>query len=99
MIRSRKILDSAKGQDCTMKILGVCNGDPETTVAAHLPDHYKGTGLKTHDIFIVYACSSCHDVMDGRVKSQEFKNHASYYYIEALKSTLLKLVKNGIMKV
>lgn len=59
---------AARGQDCTLQILGVCNGDPATTVLCHsnqLADG-KGMGLKAPDSAAVFACSSCHDVLDGR---------------------------------
>lgn len=59
---------AARGQDCTLQILGVCNGDPETTVLCHsnqLADG-KGMGLKAPDHEACFGCSSCHDVIDGR---------------------------------
>ncbi len=34
---SKKVRDSARGQDCTVRIPGTCNFDPATTVLAHLP--------------------------------------------------------------
>lgn len=36
MIRSRKVLASAKGQPCAARFPGVCGGNPETTVAPEL---------------------------------------------------------------
>ena len=54
---------SAQGQDCTLRIPGVCNWNPETTVLAHLG---SGTGKRRDDNNAVYACSSCHDAIDYR---------------------------------
>ena len=33
---SKKIRNSARGQDCALRIPGVCNFNPETTVLAHV---------------------------------------------------------------
>ena len=63
---SKKIRNSARGEDCTLRIPGVCNGNPETTVWAHLPHWSKGMGKKAVDISGCYACSSCHDFIDDR---------------------------------
>ena len=60
---------SARGEECLVRIPGVCNFDPETTVLAHYGiAGYFGKGMKPDDDLGAYACSSCHDVMDGRVK-------------------------------
>lgn len=62
------IRKSAKGEECTLLIPGVCNRDPATTVLCHsnaLADG-KGMGLKAPDTAACYGCSACHDVLDGR---------------------------------
>lgn len=66
--RNKKLRDSARGQDCQLRIPGVCNGNPETVVWCHLngQEFGKGMGHKSHDIFGFYGCSACHDVYDGR---------------------------------
>lgn len=66
--RSKKLRDSARGQECTLRIPGVCNFNPETTVLAHIACGQKGMGLKSPDNMAVFACSCCHDVLDGRAK-------------------------------
>ena len=60
----------AKGQPCMIRVAGICNRNPETTVLAH----YRlagtcGTGIKPHDQLGAWACSACHDAVDGRVRS------------------------------
>jgi hypothetical protein len=62
-LKSKKITDSAKGENCTLRIPGVCNFNPETTV----PCHSGGAGwaYKSHDIHICYGCSDCHNFLDG----------------------------------
>ncbi|MCU7217555.1 DUF1364 domain-containing protein [Pseudomonas sp. VE 196-7] len=67
-VSSRKLRASANGQECTVRIPDICNYNPETTVLAHLPCGQKGMGMgmKGFDTVAVYACSACHDVIDGR---------------------------------
>ena len=62
-----KISLSARGEDCTLRIPGVCNWDTESTILAHLRRGWNcGTGMKPHDDDAVYACSACHDAIgDG----------------------------------
>jgi hypothetical protein len=48
-----KLQRFAQGQDCTLRIPGVCNHDPEKVVLCHL----KGAGMatKTNDLLAVHA--------------------------------------------
>ena len=64
-----KITESARGQECQVRISWVCNRNSETTIWAHANGLAagKGRGLKAPDILGSYCCSSCHDVVDGRV--------------------------------
>lgn len=61
--RSKKIRESARGEACTMRIIG-CMPDRETVVLAHLSG--AGIGLKSLDIHGAYLCLNCHDIYDGR---------------------------------
>ena len=69
------ITKSAKGEDCTIRIPGVCNFDAATTVLAHR--NGGGMGGKTPDYQGAYACSACHDVYDRRV------SHPDGMYVNA----------------
>ncbi len=69
-IQSIKLRASARGKECTLRIFGVCNHNPETTVLAHLPCGQKGIGMKSPDNMACFACSSCHDLLDGRAKGE-----------------------------
>lgn len=60
----------ARGAPCYIRLPGICNGNPETTVLCHIRDgHTGGMGLKPPDTCAVPGCSACHDVCDGRAKS------------------------------
>lgn len=99
-VRSAKITSAARGQRCTVGILGVCNGDPATTVAAHLPDESHGMALKAHDLFVVFACSACHDAIDGRRSWPRHEgDRRDWYLLRALKRTLLALYIAGVLKI
>ena len=63
---SQLLRDSARGQECTIRLPGICNRDPATTVLCHLPG--GGTGMKHSDIHAAFACSSCHDEVDRRTQ-------------------------------
>ena len=66
-----KITESARGQECQVRLIGICNHNDETTVFAHYrKGGLGGMGKKPKDIFGAYACSACHDVLDGRVKAE-----------------------------
>lgn len=67
---SKKLRDSARGKDCTLRVPGICNWDNSTTVLAHLPCGQRGTGLKSPDNMAIFCCSSCHDALDGRAKAE-----------------------------
>ena len=68
-LSKNNIRKSAKGQDCTVQIGGVCNYNPETTVYAHatvLPPTGIVGGKQNDIVGGYYACSACHDYMDSR---------------------------------
>lgn len=64
-----KITESAKGEQCQIRMFRVCNHDPATVVWAHANGSAagKGVGLKTVDELGAYACFNCHNVYDRRV--------------------------------
>lgn len=81
--RNKKLRDSARGEECTINIPGVCNHNPETTVLAHYGEPgEKGMGLKPDDISGAFACSACHDVLDGRTWTTDFgpKSKESFWF-------------------
>lgn len=75
--RMTPIRKAARGQDCTLRIPGVCNFDPDTTVLCHsnnLADG-NGMGLKAPDTEACFGCSACHDVLDGRRSRPEWLSY------------------------
>lgn len=61
----RDLRKLARGQPCRVRLPGICNRDPSTTVLAHVKQGWYGS-IKPPDIIAVHACSACHDAMDRR---------------------------------
>ena len=61
-----KITESARGEECTIRLPKVCNYNPETSVWCHSnrSKDGKGMGLKAKDENGAYGCSQCHAVYD-----------------------------------
>lgn len=91
-----KARNSARGQDCTARIPGYCNGNPETTVLAHLPG--GGMARKRRDIHGAYCCSDCHDVLDGRRKTPIDRPTLQLWHLEAVIRTQEVMIAEGIIK-
>ena len=92
-----KLRKSARGQMCTLQIFPYCNNNTETTVLAHIPSNYKGVGMKSPDYFGVYACHSCHDVIDGRVKTNLSKEEILRCQLRALERTWERMIEAGLI--
>jgi hypothetical protein len=92
----------ARGRECQIRLRGVCNFNPETTVLAH----YRmagtcGMGMKPNDTQAAWACSSCHDVVDGRVSSLEFgltQEDIEIDFLQGILRTQSILIKEGKIK-
>lgn len=70
------LLDMARGMPCLFGIVGVCNRDPATTVAAHsnwTQHGGKGGHRKADDCYSAWACSSCHTWLDSGPADGELK--------------------------
>lgn len=91
MIKSRKLRNSAKGKDCTLRLTGVCNFNSETTVLAHIGRN-RGIGMKCHDTFAVYACSNCHSKIDT-----DSKESNAVDLIRALEETQCIMIRDGLL--
>ncbi len=93
-IRSKKILESARGEQCTVQLNGICNHDPETVVFAHLGG--AGMGLKQHDYNGCYCCASCHDEVDRRTRLLDAE-YVDHQFRIGMQRTLDILVEKGLV--
>jgi hypothetical protein len=96
------IRKSAKGEQCLVRIPGVCNHNPETTVLAHYRlAGFCGTGMKPPDWMGAYSCSACHDVIDHRKDPSQWLDAAeiSSYHLEGILRTQARLIEKGLLRV
>ncbi|CAK9889185.1 DUF1364 domain-containing protein [Pseudomonas fluorescens] len=95
-MKQSKLTKAARGRECQVRIPGVCNGDPNTTVLAH----YRmagtcGVGMKPNDLQGAHACSACHDACDGRSKTMFSRDELRFMHLEGVVRTLDILVSEG----
>lgn len=81
----KTLRELARGKPCMVRVPGICNSNPETTVLAHIRrGNVAGMGQKPPDTCAVWACSSCHDLIDGRSK------HPAYAIDELILAALVR---------
>lgn len=101
MIRSKKVLNSARGQPCTYRFPGICGGNPETTVWSHLNGFRfgKGMGMKAHDILGAHACFECHAYLDtGHGTKPRISNETLLECVlGGVTETWVRLIQMGIV--
>jgi hypothetical protein len=97
-IRQTKLTKAARGRDCQVRVPDVCNHNPETTVLAH----YRlagtcGMGSKPNDFQGAWACSACHDYVDGRGGSRRAgdREQARQLHAEGVMRTQDILIREG----
>lgn len=92
-----KIRESARGEECQVRIPVICNFNPETTVFAHKGG--AGMGTKSSDLLGAYCCSNCHDVIDGRSDPVIYsRNSVELAFYEGIFRTQLILLEKGLIK-
>ena len=92
-----KITKSAKNEECQVRIPNVCNRNRETVVFAHL--NGGGMGMKNNDLEGAYCCSSCHDVLDGRVTTCRSGNDLVLWHHEGAMRTRKILIDKGLITI
>lgn len=98
-IRSRAYLDGSQGQPCKLNIVGVCTGDAETTIAAHIRDETFGGARKADDTSVVDSCAACHDAFDARGRAPMSELEWLRYALRGLQRTIRSRVQRGIAKI
>jgi len=96
--RNKKILQSAKGQQCTLRLDG-CRREPSTVVWAHSPymEDGKGKSQKSDDHTGCYACQNCHDILDGRLQSHYHYGDLRDRFHVAMKKSIRLLLDAKIL--
>lgn len=91
-----KLRNEARDRPCMIRVPGICNGDNRTTVLAHM--NGGGMGMKHHDMFGAWSCSSCHDYVDGRTNRQAAPAVAKQLLLEGILRTQQILLDEGKIK-
>lgn len=89
----------ARGKPCQIRLAGICNHNDETTVLAHFRmAGICGMGLKVPDLIGSWACSACHDAVDGRAKVKLSRAELRLSHLEGVARTQAMLIHQGVVK-
>lgn len=97
-IKSPKIRKSAEGETCSLRISAKCTDQYGAVVLCHI-GRISGTAAKCHDTFAVYGCNYCHDIIDGKVKTDLTPWEIDTEKLRALEETQSKLIQKGLIKI
>lgn len=97
----KRIMNAARGEKCTLNIVGVCNYGPDTVVACHLPSGDGGSSRLSGPLSIAFGCSSCHDFIDGRniARFDISDNDLEFYLRRGQTRTLNRLIEMELVKI
>ena len=89
----------AKGRGCMVRLPGICNFNSETVVLAHIRlQGVSGMGMKSPDLIGAWACSACHDELDGRTcKSGLSRDELRLAHYDGMVRTICQLDKEGLV--
>ena len=73
--RNGPLLAMAERRECLLRVPGVCNFDPATTVACHSNQsiHGKAGARKADDHYSVWGCHACHTWLDQEGHAYEIR--------------------------
>jgi hypothetical protein len=73
--------------------------NPETTVLCHAPSEAKGMGIKSPNFWAAYGCSTCHDIVDGRMHTDIPKTEIYRSLIRGVFRTQKILISLGLIEI
>lgn len=93
----QRIRQFARGQNCTLRLPG-CNNDSTTVVFAHAPSIDNAMGMKqAKDFWGAFACSHCHDVVDGRVTTSDQRILILERWMAGIYETMKRLIAADLL--
>lgn len=98
-MKSKKITNSARGEECRLRIYPYCNGNPETVVFCHAPSSEKGMSRKSPDFWGAYGCSCCHSIIDGQMPSELTSEEILEVWMRAIFETQMALIEKGLITI
>ena len=88
-----KLRKLAKGRDCKIRLPGICNFNPETTVLAHYRlAGISGIGMKSPDLLGAWACSACHAYVDTHKDDSTVRA-----FLEGVMRTQAQLMREDVL--
>jgi len=98
-----KLRELAKGQDCLVRIPGICKNDRDTVILAHINERSlvgAGMGQKVPDIFGSRCCSACHAEIDGRTKLSDYtRDELLIMHYQGMIRNINILLNEGLIKI
>ena len=93
-----KLRKAAQGRECMVRLPGICNHNPETTVLAHVRlAGVSGMGIKADDLLGAWCCSACHDAIDRRSNMDLDRDYVRLAHLEGMVRTIAKLKPEGLV--
>jgi hypothetical protein len=97
-----RITESARMEDCQVRLPDVCTFDPMTTIWSHCRSGAagKGRGIKALDLCGAYACTACDAVYDGQRPRPHgmTKEYVDLAWADAHYRSLVILEQRGLVK-
>jgi len=92
-----KLRDLARGKLCQIRVPGICDGNPETTVLAHYRlSGLSGMGIKAPDWAGAYSCARCHSMVDSGRSANFTRAELKQMHLEGVLRTLAMLEHDGV---
>jgi hypothetical protein len=100
--RNQRIRDSARDEECLVRLPGACTHDPRTTIWSHYRGEAGGKAgaLKSDDLCGAYACTVCDAIYDGQRKPPKGMTYADVVlaWFEGHIRSIVRLHAKGILK-
>ena len=86
---------AAKGKPCMIRLEGICNGNPETTVLCHFRlVGVSGMGMKSPDLIGAWGCDACHRFCDSNKD-----DHTQLAFARGVFRTQVWLLNDGMIEI
>lgn len=94
-----RITQSARGEECQVRIPGVCSHDNEKTIWSHARWGAGGRGrsIKAIDLAGAYCCTDCDAAYDGQRKTQYTRQEIDIDWFMGHMRSLVILQQKGLV--
>ena len=90
----KSMLEACRGEQCYLRVAGVCGNYGRETVPCHSNQarHGKGMGIKADDTYTVPGCAACHSFIDVSKSGKDLKFaiwDTAYFFWEPIRNEKL----------